>query len=594
MHELPPPLPPRRPVHPSSNLQIESTVKTRKSAWNLRIFGRKGTTDSTKNAKQTEVVKSQTTGVISSMCRIDCQSDLLTNCKNSFSTPDLTNIAEPSKPASVPRKSEGDESDFDVIERSNSLNCSTNQFVGRPPTLNISDNILWSHNLSLTLSSSADSSAINLVGANVNSRDSFLARDSLGGRESTGYCKMTPILNKNEHFKLMRTSTTNFDEQPSQQLESASIYCAMAPILPKSELAMKNITFERTFDLDEDRPSSLFDCSLKSIEHSNHGSSSLSDITTSSGVSSDDGNVAAIMSMRCTTPTNVPHDDLHNDDAISLTYTESPPQSAQSEIMENPFIFHKSKFDQKTPSYFPNENVVTVPETTKYTLNPKSPKPHSKNGRKKTDPLAIPVHKEGEHPQAAIPHFNQPQIFIKQTCKGVLKTPTKVQKIKQRRCTISESTTEQNPSSAYKNENIYQSSSARRTYQPTETKKFQTLPASFDSKNVLANLDPNTKYEPKNSKGLKIKSSPRNIYNKILRLRTPPCSPTDLTPEDRLNSSLDSAMRTNPDLHMSTSSDGSRNGLIRTISWARFRKIDFSPLKTKINNILQRPNHAEY
>lgn len=618
--ELPPPLPPRRktfsPVYTPINLQTESSAKTRKSAWNLRnVFGRKGTVDAVKNAKQTEVVKSQTTAVISNLCTNDCQSNLLTNCKNSFSTPDLTNIIESSKAVAVaataapapPIKSEADETDFDVmdIERSNSLNCSSNQFAGRPTPLNISDNILWSHNLSVTLSSTANSSAINLVGANINNHDSFL------GRDSSGYCKMAPIFNKNDRFKLTRTSTSHFDDQPNQLLESSSIYCAMAPILPKNEIVveqkmnstttesniLKNITFERTFDLDEERPS-FFDCSLKSIGNSNHAS--LSDITTSSGVSSDDGNVAALMSMRCNTPVNAVKDD-DDDDAISLTYTESPSQSAQSENIENPFIFPSSKFDQKTPSYFPNEKNATVQDTTKYTVNVKSPKLLSKNGRKRTEPVAIPVQRESA-PQPAIVHFNQLKNVKKQTCKGVLKTPTssKVQKSKQRRGSAAESHTDQRQLSTYKNENWYYESNSRRTYQPTENYKYDTLPASFDSKNVLAHLDPNTKYEPnrhasfeKNSKTIKIKSSPRRIYNRItLRLKTPPSTPTDFTPDDRLNRSLDTAMRTNPELHMSTSSDNSRNGLIR--SWARFRKIDFSPLKTRINSIWQRPNNAEY
>lgn len=615
--ELPPPLPPRRKTFSHEctpvSLQTETSAKTRKSTWNLKnVFGRRGIADAMKNAKQAEVVKSKTTAVISNICTNDCHSNLLANCKNSFSTPDLTNIIESNKivpTSSAPIKTEADEADFDVmdIERSNSLNCSTNQFAGRPTPLNVSENILWSHNLSLTLSSSANSSAINLVGANINGPDSFLGRDSLG------YCKMAPILDKNDRFKLVRTSTTNFDEsnsdQPNQLLESTSIYCTMAPILPKSEQAepkinatlsesnaLKNITFERTFDLDEDRPS-LFDCSLKSIGNSNHAS--LSDITTSSGVSSDDGNAAAMMAMRCVTPVNATSNDPNiNDDAISLTFTESPPQSAQSEVMENPFIFHLSKFDKKTPSYFPNEKTATVQDTTKYTVNVKSPKFPSKSGRKQTEPVAIPTLKENA-PQTAIVHFNQLKNAKKQTCKGVLKTPisSKVQKSKQRRGSVTDNYTEQR---AFKNENWYYESGRHQAYQSTENYKYDTLPASFESKNVLAHLDPNTKYEPnrsasfqKNTTAMKIKSSPRRIYNKItLRLKTPPSTPTELTPEDRLNSSLDTALAMNPELHMSTSSENSRIGLIR--SWTRFRKIDFSPLKTKINSIWQRPNNAEY
>lgn len=397
---MPPPLPPRRRIHNHvyTTIDMQATEagsgKSRKSTWNLKnVFGR--TNASSKATKATEVVKSQTSAAISNLCTTDaCQSNLLTKCKNSFSTPDLTNLVTCSSvpiattPAATPHaKTELDETDLDVmdIERSNSLNCSTNQFACRPPPLNISDNILWSHNLSLTLSSTINSSVINLVGANVNGRDSIL------GRDVSGYCPMAPILNTRSN-QLVRTSTKNFDgESPKidqSTLDSSTIYCTMAPIMPKTDVPvqpppqqptpppsnqehiehnpMKHITFERTFDFDEERPSTL-DCSMQCVDHSNHAS--LSDITTSSGVSSFDGS-----NMRCVTPADVTtpsttkptaaaaatataDDHRDSDDAISLTYTESPPQSAQANryFNENPFIYHhRSNYDEKTSSYFPN------------------------------------------------------------------------------------------------------------------------------------------------------------------------------------------------------------------------------------------------
>lgn len=399
--EMPPPLPPRRRflnhVYTTIDMQAveANSGKSRKSTWNLRnVFGRtKGVADaSSKTTKTTDVVKSQTTAAISNLCTTDaCQSNLLTKCKNSFSTPDLTNMVACSPvpiatAATTNVKNELDETDLDImdIERSNSLNCSTNQFTCRPPPLNISDNILWSHNLSLTLSSTINSSAINLVGANVNGRDSIL------GRDISGYCQMAPILNKTnqqQQHQLVRTSTKNFDDQSSKidqtTLDSSTIYCTMAPILPKTDVPvqlpppspnqeyieqnpMKNITFERTFDFDEERPSTL-DCSMKFVEHSNQAS--LSDITSSSGVSSFDGSNVVAMNMRCVTPADVTtttttvatsparaDDHRDSDDAISLTYTESPPQSAQANryFNENPFIYHRLNYDEKTSSYFSN------------------------------------------------------------------------------------------------------------------------------------------------------------------------------------------------------------------------------------------------
>lgn len=597
--EMPPPLPPRR--YTPINMPVDNVGKNRKSSWNLKnVFGRTKN-DGSKSAKSSEVVKSQTTAGISKLCANECPSNLLVSGKNSFSTPDLTNIIEPAQAPTAPApvsKCETDETDLDVmdIERSNSLNCSTNQFQCRPAPLNISDNILWSHNLSLTLSSNVDSSAINLVGANVNSRDSFL------GRDISGYCRMAPILNKGETKQLMRTSTTYFEDQlpkPNQLLDSSSIYCTMAPILPKIDVpvklntettdsnVLKNITFERTFDFDEERPS-IFDCSMKSIEHSNHAS--LSDITTSSGISSYDGSAVALINSRSFTPI-----DTTIDDAISLTYTETPPQSAQSfySSSENPFIFNSSKFDEKLPSYFPNESTSPAPETTKYTVNVKAPKLPPKTRRKPTEPVAIPVNKEITEIIHIDPtHFKAPK---KQIMKGVLKTPTsgKVHKLKQRRGSIPENGAhfELHPT-AFKNEN---NNGSQRTYQSIEKYKSETLPHKFDTKKVLTHLDPNARYEPnrhysfeKNPKG-KPKSSPRRIYHTLAgRLKTPPSTPTDIAADDRLNHSLDSAMKSNKAFHMANGSETSSNSLIR--SWARFRKIDFSPLKTKINSIWQKSN----
>lgn len=613
---MPPPLPPRRRisnhVYTTINMQAENVGKSRKSTWNLKnVFGRtKSASEASKSNKAVEVVKSQTTAGISKLCTNECPTNLLATCKNSFSTPDLTNIIETPKVSTAPVKCETEETDLDVmdIERSNSLNCSTNQFACRPAPLNISDNILWSHNLSLTLSSTVETSAINLVGANVNGRDSFL------GRDSSGYCKMAPIFPTNgEGRQLMRTSTTKFEDQltkSNQLIDSSSIYCTMAPILPPKidvpvrlsteatdSNILKNITFERTFDIDVDRPS-ILDCSMKSIENYNHASS-LSDITTSSGVSSyDDSNIAINTNARCITPFNTSNDDRKdNDDAISLTYTESPPQSAQSSYRnnENPFVYHSSKFDAKTPSYFPNENTSpSAQDSAKYTVNMKGPKLPAKTRRKSTDPVAIPVNKE----IAEMVNLNQPLYKTpkKQVMKGVLNTPSsgKVQKLKQRRGSVPENNPhfDLHPNAlTYKNDNMQNENCFCHH-------KSETLPHKFDTKKVLSHLDPNTRFESnrhsnfeKNPKA-KSKASPRRIYFTLAsRLKTPPSTPTDITPDDRLNHSLDSAMRSTKAFQMANGADTSSNSLIR--SWARFRKIDFSPLKTKINSIWQKPS-SEY
>lgn len=601
---MPPPLPPRRQklnmVY--TPVQVDTSSKTRKSTWNLKnVFGRAKATEAAKISKAAQVVKSQTAEAISNLCSNDYQSNLLASGKISFSTPDLMNIVDANRAATAPIKCDNDEGDLDImdIERSNSLNCSTNQF-NRPVALNISDNVLWSHNLSLTLSSNCNASAINLVGANVNGHDSFL------GRDSSGYCKMAPILNKADRFKVQRTSTAHFENQlalSNQQLDSSSIYCTMAPIMQKTDgslpakvsdsILLKNITFERTFEFDEDRSLSL-DCSMKSFENSN--AASLSDITTSSGVSSYDGSIAAINS-RCMTPVAASIDDRKEpDDSISLTFTESPPQSAQPfRVNESPFVFAGTKFDEKLPSYFPNKKPATV-ESPKCPVNGKTP-PH-KCGRKSSESIAIPANMEwNEINSGHTTHYNSTNVK-KQVYKGVLKTPSsgKVQKLKQRRSSIPENSghVEQHPVS-YKNENCYQDN--HHTYQTTDKYKYNTLPQSHETKKVLSHLDPNTKYGThhhaafeKNAKTLK--SSPRRIYNKCatlaIRLKSPPSTPTETKPDSCLNSSIDSAMRNTKQFFPNTS-DTTSTSLIR--SWARFRKIDFSPLKSKINSIWHRPSH---
>lgn len=577
--EMPPPLPPRRRpynhVYTPVSTQTDSNSKTRKSTWNLKnVFGRTKPTGSeiiTKTPKSTiEFTKSQTTSGISQITTDDRNSNLLANCKNSFSTPDLTNVIDITCAPPVPTPStklEIDENDLDVmdIERSNSLNCSTGQFLCRPAPLNISANILWSHNLSVTLSSSCDSSAINLVGANVNNPDSFL------GHDMSGYCKMAPIIRNttsSPHPHMQRQSTTitsqTLQEHNQLLLNSTSVYCSMAPILPKTpkpdnlELT-KNITFERHFEFDEECPGFL-DCSMKSMA----GIVAPNDETSSSGVSSDDGIVVSNLNTTKSTSIDTSMDLDRHDDAISMTYTESPPQSAKS--IETPFNFHSTKFDEKLPSYFPNQ--MNTPcsyagDVTKYTVNNKNIKGKS---------IETPT----THITASVKKSNY---------KIVIKTPTtgKVQKLKQRRNSVSEpnNQAEVHPlTGSYRNENWCMDDNQC---------KFKTMPKSYESKSVLSHLDPNTKFEThrqsnyeKNIKITRATSSPRRIYNKCaatmaIRLKTPPTTPIETIPTYEMDTNL-----------RASNSDMSSGSLIR--SWTRFRRIDFSPLKSKINNILQRTN----
>lgn len=256
--EEPPPLPPRRPTHIYTAMHspvANGALKHQKSSWNIKhVFGR-GKSD--KYAAKVALPKSQTSDIIGASMSADFQSNTLANCRSSFSTPDLTNMDIPRDQASsITRKEDVDEvdgGDLDVmdIERSNSLNTSTNQF-NRPPPINVSANLLWSHNLSMPMSmSTCDSSTVNLVGANVNSIN------TTSGFEMAGYCRMTPA--KNEDTPLVRSSTIQSPLLNDIILDDT--YCTMAPLLPKTETKTsnakrnyadltRNITFERHFEFD--------------------------------------------------------------------------------------------------------------------------------------------------------------------------------------------------------------------------------------------------------------------------------------------------------------------------------------------------------
>lgn len=606
--EMPPPLPPRRNhIYTSLNSQTDANTKTRKSTWNLKnVFGRakvsadshstkclKATSD--KISSKSSFTKRQTSGIISKLYTDDFQSNSLGNCKNSFSTPDLTNIIETAN-AKPTKKVEIDETDLDImdIERSNSLNCSTNQF-NRIAPLNVSANIQWSHNLSLTLSSACDSSAINLVGANVNNFDSF------HGPDLSGYLKMAPILKKDN--KLLQRTSTMQNIETKDLLNSSSIYCAMAPILHKNDESdendlksadeiTKNITFERTFEFDEELPH--LDCSMKSIgeKNTNYDESCSSGISSDEGIASSNSNTIKSNSI---TDASLNSQSDRNDDAISMTYTESPPQSAQPMLLNtNPFEYYSTKFDEKTPSYFPNRNAM--PDITKYTVN---------NSNLKSQSTHIQSAKKANY-------------------KAVMKTPNsgKVHKFKQRRSSINDNSNyiEYHPT-ACSNENwcsIYNKNQNIKALPQQNTHNYENK--------VLSHLDTNTKLDSqrqtmkiakhnfeKNSKITKVTSSPRRIYNKCatlaIRLKTSPSSPngatpieceyanssiSDHTPSNKsftFDSSMSSSSRVENDYRMSSSADSSSSGFIR--SWARLRRLDFSPLKTKINNILQR-THSEF
>lgn len=585
------------------------------------------------------------------------QINLLASSKNSFSSPDLITIVEDdSKQSTASNRKEIDETDLEVmdIERSNSLNCSANQFLCRPPSLNISANILWSHNLSSTLSSTCDPSAINLIGANVNSFQSFLAQDL------SGYCKMVPIIKRSTEIPITSTahkkpferssSTLNTDSFKFEVFDISSDYCPMAPILnqniseaeAKAAELTKNITFERKFDISEDNQSA-FNFSLNSVDKS--GSKRASSIDSSSGISSDEGHsqyARAFSPMVSDSIEVKPNCQLAtaSDDAISLTYTESPPQSANIQRTDTSFLFHSTKFDEKYPSYFPNDSIGASDDanvqsnTSKYTVNDKNVKILPKTRRKscsdknyshkkqmqtnETDDIKLNRQQHHQHINT-IPKSNH-----KTTAKP--QTPHKVQKSKQRKHSVPEILAKFDDNlrstATCSNENWCSKANIEMCSTQADDRTYKRLPtvhmsSPVDAKTVLSHLDPNTKFDllrpiskvphrpanhygyEKNSKSIKITSSPRRIYNKCAtlatRLKTPPSTPTETIPKCMtLKARTNGPGKSGSDCQISSigaSESTSSGGLMRFASLTRLRKIDFSPLKLKINSILQRSNN---
>lgn len=555
--------------------------------------------------------------------------DLLASKHNSFSTPDLTNIVDVSQQPN----DHADDADLDImdIERSNSLNCSANQFLSRPPALNISSNILWSHNLSSTLSSNCDSSAINLVGANVNSNS--ILREDL-----SGYCQMAPIIrNKspplaepNSPAKICSINVLDSVDAcgANRLIENASGYCQMAPIIIhatttkpacKADL-IKNITFERKYDRDDDSFSLLEFSLLSNDKHSSHRGSN--EENSSSGVSSDEGIIYTTTTSLNSTALNDSQlncmtEDIEFNDIVSMTCTESPNSPSP---LNNSLPFHTTKFDEKYPSYFPNTSCTSSPtfsSTSRQSGNSRNEPVTRKPLYERQKSKCIEPTTQSTESSPSTPHIN----YKTSNCETVIKsTPAKVQKTKQRKGSNHSMVGipiaaivpgDENRCSYHRKEKNHKNSeNCKFKINHTNNENPKHKPA-IETKNVLKDADGNAKSHSfdKNGKMPKQSSSPRRIYNKCAtlatRLKTPPTTPTEAKADTfDFNCSRSGDRSTLPPITKSFSFDvvdgtnstesnaANKDGisLLRFASLSRFRKFDFSPLKHRINNILQRPN----
>lgn len=580
-------MPPRRrytqsPIVEKIQLQ-EAKGKEKKSSWNLiDVFGRTNATKESAGQKKSKLIcnalvpftKNRNIPLVTKSRSEHCSIDLMANKQNSFSTPDLTNIVDATQRA----VDDVDDVDLDImdIERSNSLNCSANHsfLTSRPsPPMNISSNILWSHNLSSTLVSTHDPSGINLVGANVN--DYYLREDV------SGYCRMAPIIrNKSPTEKsvngLELSECKPKDSMSISHLIDNSGYCHMRPMIDQlsnkqttnnrinvnQNDLLKNITFDRNYDVDDETISiSDENFSLLSIDKTN-SNRQCADENSSSGVSSDEGNVHTSISFSSfSIGMNHSMDDdeqnkiIEHDDTISLARTDSPGTPDRS--LSNSFC--STKLDEKYPSYFPNDCLSTPTTNT--------PKRSSLYQRQNT---------KNNSTEAHIKRNNWKTVINKAT-------PAKVQKQKYGKNSI---------------ENICTENSSQLMQQ-------QKMKSIAMRKTVLCDVDANSRAEiiqlrsSTSSTSTSI-SSPllRNIKSATLssRVKTPSSSPCHCDKRSTIGKSISfvnvdtaSALPSPCDGQNKCTEGAQSAGIMRFASLSRF-KIDLSPWKAKFNNILQRPN----
>lgn len=641
--EIPPPLPPRRRLkHSNTNPDIDG-VKQKRSAWNIidSVFNRN---------KRTEILTRY-------------QQDPLPNKQTSFSSPDLTNIVATS--TSSYNVIDIDDNDLEImdIERSNSLNSAANQFLCRPPALNISANILWSHNLSASVN---DASIVNLIGANVNS-DHFLSEDA------SGYCKMastswkeganrkfdTPIVDQYIH-----TPPTN------RVIEDISGYCQMAPIIngsgskdtlkrkpeaqSKSNAIAEDVVVQWQQPTADEDNSSLLDFSLISNDKHSSSRGSCHDENSSSGVSSDEGAIYA-QTLRKESINRIKSTmklDLDADDAISITCTESPTSPMAISPLEQSSTQITQKLDEKYPSYYPNHNIYSSPIDIKRpaSLAPRTPKGAvrnlnmsccSHNARRssstKTSSKGTP--KKSQNKKLKPEDKERPG---NDENSASYKDSPKAQKMKTKKAqmrgggivggsnaiahyphAVAEKPTAdtKNIGNKFKSKTKPIHETKKHAMSTTEAMGSSTLPMKT-AKGAATKLN-NFGTLPKTSP-----SSPKHIYRKCASLANRITSPT---PPAKTTTSASSSPATGTvstvTAHVSSATmplsihgqeskdpvnqhlptiDGKctesispggasksgdiTGGLLRFATLTRFRKIDFSPLKVKFTNILQRQN----
>lgn len=522
------------------------------------------------------------------------------------------------------------------IERSNSLNSAANQYLCRPPSLNISSNILWSHNLSSNLSAIGDSSVVNLVGADVNS-EGFLSDDLSQYREVTGACIVQEV---SVHPTNSEPTIGSSSVAPCRVIEDLSGYCQMAPIFngnrakdslkrtpddqSRNRIIAEDIVIgvSKRISYHEDDGTSLLDYS--SILNDKHSSSrgSCHDENSSSGMSSDEGAIY-VQSLNSATLENMKTAlrlDIEPDDGISITCTESPTSPMATSPMEClPPMHARNKLDEKYPSYYPNSNVYSNPIDIK--------QPGNISRQMTSSPLR-------NLNLVCYSNHITPKMFIKNT-------PSKKQSASNKKQAKKSDVTFPMTSNRIDNdENSPAFEEAARSHKLKSKKqnniRINSNPnaigsASIESAHNVSKLKCNAQHSDIEMSGAtssligktinrastlphksairgtnqnqfstlpKAPSSPKYIYRKCAsfaqRIALSPTSSFDTVDSgNEDNTSMESTTKTSTE---SMNSNGTVKGNDITGSFRRFatltrlRKFDFSPLKVKLTNILQRQN----
>lgn len=547
------------------------------------------------------------------------------NKQNSFSTPDLTNIVETTSCYNVI------DVDLDVmdIERSNSLNSAANQYLCRSPSLNVSSNILWSHNLSSNLSTIGDFSVVNLVGANVNA-ERFMS-DDIFDISQAGRMSIDPV----EAKRLPETVPVEPLNSHCRVIEDISGYCQMAPILvgiksddsidrpPQAPNKANTIAADIVVGINnrnsqhEDDGTSYLDYSLVSSDKSTSNRASCHEEYSSSGVSSDEGAIYA-QSQHSSTLDSMKtalRFDIEPDDGISITCTDSPTSPmVASPTYITPLQINQNKLDEKYPSYYPNVHIYSSP------IDIKSPGKHSHtehcSGSRKMFIKKTPTKKQcmankKQHKHRNTLHHTSLDSIGNEENSPLLTTAHKLKTKKQ--CFPWSSSP---PAHSSRTIAVTGNSSTDLAYNTNHMD--YTLKSTFD-RVVLSSSDDHaapckTSTLPRKStyRALKQKSfstlpkpptAAKHNYRKCASMDkhvlTSPTFSFEINDSDNeLNSSIESNTTTNSSEAMifnATSSKGNdvTGGLRRFATLTRLRKIDFSPLKVKLSSILQR-HHSDF